>query len=79
VIKEISVSTVSNRRKTRTRQAHTAQQNSMHSENVEKQSLLNFESKLEKDLQDTTQSLINQLKNHSLLSKQDIKMMDPVE
>ena len=51
----------------------------MHSEILEKQSLLNFESKLEKDLQDTTQALVNQLKNHSLLSKQNIKLMDPIE
>lgn len=41
--------------------------------------MLNFESKLEKDLQDTTQSLINKLKTHSLLSNQNIKLMEPVE
>ena len=30
--------------------------------------LLNFESKLEKDLADTTDSLVNQMKSHCLLS-----------
>jgi hypothetical protein len=43
--------------------------NSMASSILKTKSLLNFESKLDKDLQDTTQSLINHMKNHSLLSK----------
>jgi hypothetical protein len=38
-------------------------------------SLLNFESKLEKDLQDTTASLINRMKSHSLLSSESIPLM----
>ena len=42
-------------------------------------SLLNFESKLEKDLQGTTASLIAHLKSHSLLSSQNIPLMLPIE
>ena len=41
--------------------------------------LLNFESKLEKDLQDTTTSLINRMKGHSLLSNDSIPLMQPIE
>ena len=36
---------------------------------LDKKGMLNFESKLDKDLKDTTTSLINHMKNHSLLSK----------
>ena len=42
-------------------------------------SLLNFESKLEKDLQGTTASLIAHMKSHSLLSSQNIPLMLPIE
>lgn len=41
--------------------------------------LLNFESKLEKDLQDTTASLMNRMKGHSLLSNDSIPLMQPIE
>ena len=41
--------------------------------------LLNFESKLEKDLQDTTASLLNRMKSHSLLSSESIPLMQPIE
>lgn len=41
--------------------------------------LLNFESKLEKDLQDTTGALLNHMKKHSILSSQNITIMRPIE
>lgn len=42
-------------------------------------SLMNFESKLEKDLQETQGALISQLKKHSVLSSQNITLMKPIE
>lgn len=55
-------------------QKHHAYQNQQSVNN-----LLNFESKLEKDLQDTTASLMNRMKGHSLLSNESIPLMQPIE
>lgn len=47
--------------------------------NTQKKRLMNFESKLEKDLQETTNALVTQMKKHSLLSNQNIALMAPIE
>ena len=41
--------------------------------------LLNFESKLEKDLAETQNSLINHMKSHNLLSSSKLAIMLPIE
>lgn len=42
-------------------------------------SMLNFESKLEKDLSETTNALVGHLKKHSILSQSNITLMKPIE
>ena len=42
-------------------------------------SMMNFESKLEKDLQETTDALVSQLKRHNILSNQSMTLMKPIE
>ena len=41
--------------------------------------LLNFESRLEKDLNKTTKELVEHMKSHSLLSKENLTIMAPLE
>lgn len=42
-------------------------------------SMLNFESKLEKDLSETTSALVGHMKKHSILSQNNITLMKPIE
>lgn len=42
-------------------------------------SMLNFESKLEKDLNETTSALVGHMKKHSILSQNNITLMKPIE
>lgn len=40
---------------------------------------MNFESRLDKDLQSTTAQMIDHMKSHSLLSKENVDLMLPLE
>ena len=57
----------------------TSQRNSQFLFSQNKQNLFNFESRLQSDLQTTTSSLINHMRDHSLLSNQNIPLMQPIE
>lgn len=61
-------------RASRTRDTH-----SLFQQHAAYKKLLNFESRLDKDLGETTAQLVDHMKSHSLLSRENLPLMKPLE
>lgn len=68
------VSATATERASRTRDAH-----SLYQQQAAYKKLLNFESRLDKDLGETTTQLVEHMKSHSLLSRENLPLMRPLE
>jgi hypothetical protein len=61
------------------RSSITSKQHNLFASTQSQKALLNFESKLQNDLNSTTSSLIEHLKSHSILSDENLPLMKPIE